>query len=311
LAASAARLPDGVQTASEINQLLHRPPGWLERHAGIRGRRVWAEQDPLTAAVEAARQCLDQAGIDREEVGALLVTSEAPPLLVGLGAALHHRLDLRPSTIALELGGACSGFLAALWTAQTILPRAEVVLVIALECPSRLLQLKPGPAGEAAALFGDGVAACVLGDQPANAPARVLKEVRLACDGSKGSLLQVGAAAGSVEVHFAGEALAFQAVSTMTRSVQEMAQDHGLAVSELTAVVAHGGNGRLPGMLARQLGLPPERVWSETAPAGNLGSASVPAAWAVHQKEVSGPVIWTAVGAGLTWGAALFGVASR
>ena len=34
--------------------------------------------------------------------GALLVTAEAPPLLVGLAAALHHRLDLRPDTVALE-----------------------------------------------------------------------------------------------------------------------------------------------------------------------------------------------------------------
>jgi 3-oxoacyl-[acyl-carrier-protein] synthase III len=57
---------------------------------------------------------LQEARLLEEEVGALLVTSEAPPLLSGLAAAVHHRLGLRPQTPALEVGGACTGFLAAL-----------------------------------------------------------------------------------------------------------------------------------------------------------------------------------------------------
>jgi 3-oxoacyl-[acyl-carrier-protein] synthase III len=63
--------------------------------------------------------------------------------------------------------------------------------------------------------------------------------------------------------------------------------------------------GRLPALLARQLGLGVDRVWSETAHTGNLGSASLPVAWAAHPPP-QGPVAWTAVGAGLQWGAALF-----
>jgi hypothetical protein len=38
---------------------------------------------------------------------------------------------------------------------------------------------------------------------------------------------------------------------------------------------------------------------------GNIGSASLPVAWASHQACEPGYVAWTAVGAGLTWGAAL------
>jgi 3-oxoacyl-[acyl-carrier-protein] synthase III len=53
------------------------------------------------------------------------------------------------------------------------------------------------------------------------------------------------------------------------------------------------------------LGLPAERVWSETARTGNLGSASLPVAWAVRQTKQTGAFVWTAAGAGLTWGAAL------
>src|SRR5205085_2412560 len=109
-----ACLPETIQLAASINATLFRPPGWLESHAGIHQRRIWADQDPLSAAVQAGRQCLERAELLIEEIGALLVTAEAPPLLTGLAAALHHRLDLRPSTVALEVGGACTGFLAAL-----------------------------------------------------------------------------------------------------------------------------------------------------------------------------------------------------
>src|SRR5437016_1316765 len=99
------RLPDKVQSAAIINKAIDRPPGWFENHAGIRERRIWQDQDPLKEAARAGRDCLVQAELETEEIGALIVTSEAPPMLAGLGAALHHQLDLHPDTVVLELGG--------------------------------------------------------------------------------------------------------------------------------------------------------------------------------------------------------------
>ena len=94
----------------------------------------------------------------------------------------------------------------------------------------------------------------------------------------------------------------------MADSVRELAQRHGLIATDLRAVVAHGGNGRMPALLARRLGLASDRVWSEAATAGNLGSASLPVAWAAHAPVSPGPVVWTAVGAGLTHAAAITGM---
>jgi 3-oxoacyl-[acyl-carrier-protein] synthase-3 len=308
LAATAARLPGAVQSAAEINAALGRPASWLERHAGIGGRHLWAEEDPVAAAAEAARACLAEAGLLAEEVGALLVTSEAPPLLAGLGAALHHRLDLRPAAAALEVGGACTGFLAALWLGQRLLPQAGAVLLVAVEAPSRYLTLGPGPDGEAAALFGDGAAAGLLCAGPAGAGSLPVQDVVLAADGAAAGLLRVErSASGPVAVRMEGRALASRAVHAMAELVREVTSSRALAVTELAAVVAHGGNGRMPALLARALGLPPERVWSETPGRGNLGSASLPAAWALRRPHPRGPVAWVAAGAGLTAAAALTG----
>jgi hypothetical protein len=109
LAATAVRLPINRQPASAINALLQRPPGWLEEHAGIEARYLWGEDDPLDSAAHSAQECLRQAGLSSTTVGAILVTSEAPPLLTGLAAAIHARLGLPSSSVALEIGGACTG----------------------------------------------------------------------------------------------------------------------------------------------------------------------------------------------------------
>ena len=307
LTATAMQLPNTVQSAAYLNERIQRPPGWLEEHAGIRQRHVWGEQDALAAAVKAAQDCLGRAGISATEVGALLVTSEAPPRLVGLAAALHHRLGMRADAAALEIGGACTGFVAALWLARRLQPTCPVTLIIAVEAPSRFLSLQPGTAGEAAALFGDAAAACLLGSQPATPAAVSLTDVSLGADGGAGDLVQISRSLdGAVAVQLQGQALTVRAIETMAQAIRTLTQQHQLQLSELAAVVMHAGNGRFPALLARHLGLPAERVHSQTPVTGNLGSASLPVAWAALPSIPRDPVIWTAVGAGLTWGAALW-----
>jgi 3-oxoacyl-[acyl-carrier-protein] synthase-3 len=306
LLGTAVGLPATRQLASDLDALLGRPSGWLERHAGIRRRAVWAGEDALEVAARTGRDCLERAGLRPGSVGALLVTSEAPPVLTGLAAALHYRLGLPPQVAALEVGGACTGVLAALWLAQRLLAATGAVLVLAVEAHSQWLAVRPGPAGEAAALFGDGAAACVLGRAAAPGPVPI-RDVIVGTDGGLGRLLGVrhDSPAG-VEVRMDGPALASRTVRSMADGVRATCARHGLSPERLGAVVAHGGNGRLPGILARQLGVASERVWSETAETGNLGSASLPVAWAAR-GPVPGPVVWTAVGAGVQWGAALLG----
>jgi 3-oxoacyl-[acyl-carrier-protein] synthase III len=307
LVGSAVSLPSTVQSAKEIDRRINHPEGWLLERTGIQQRRIWGEQDPLTEAAQAGRACLGQAGLSTDEVGALLVTTETPPLLVGLAAAIHQRLGLAPDIAALDIGGACTGFLAALWLARDLVGRAGSVLIIALEAASKYLHLVPGPDGEFAALFGDGAAACLLRNQPAGNNPVLLNDVVLGTDGSGASLLKVTRwEKGSVSVEMMGKALSSRAVRTMAQATGALATKHDLDLSQLAAVITHGGNGRMPPLLARHLGLPSERVWSETASTGNLGSASLPIAWALR-GPVSRPVLWTAVGAGLTWGAALSG----
>jgi 3-oxoacyl-[acyl-carrier-protein] synthase III len=97
----------------------------------------------------------------------------------------------------------------------------------------------------------------------------------------------------------------------MAPAIRDLAQEHGLNVSDLEGVVCHGGNGRMPAIVARQLGLPADKVWSISPETGNLGSVSLPAAWAARASEPAAPVAWTAVGAGLSVATALTGTVRK
>jgi 3-oxoacyl-[acyl-carrier-protein] synthase-3 len=307
LAATAVRLPDTVQPAADLNAALHRPAGWLERHAGIRSRRVWRGQDPLAAAAEAGREALDRSGVLPEEMGALLVASEAPPRLLGLAAALHAALGLRPGAAALEVGGACTGFLTAVWLLHGLLARLGTAVVVALEAPSHFLTVRPGPAGEAAALFGDAAIAAVLAAGPTGADSVPVSPILLGADGSGANLVTVSGPPSRPEVHMEGRLLAGRAVRAMADAVRDLLEHHGLAIDRLAGVVAHGGNGRMAALVGRQLDLPTGLVWSATPDLGNLGAASLPVTWALRDPKPRGLVAWTAAGAGLTWAAVLTG----
>ncbi len=305
LSSPALVLPRTVESTHDLDRRLNRPPGWLEAHAGIARRHVWAGEDALEGAVSAARSALEAVGLLPEEVGALLVTSQAPPLLAGLGAVLHHRLGLPPRAVALEIGGACTGFLQALWTGSHLLTRLETALILAVEAPSLHLAVEPGDAGEAAALFGDAAAACVLSRTAFGDTALSLVDITLGVDGSGCDLLGVaGTGKQGVRVKMDGPRLAGRAIEALAEGIRQAAGRHGLEPGALAGVIVHGGNGRMPGMVARRLGMAEDRVWSTTAETGNLGSASLPAAWS-RVMAVSGPIAWAAVGAGLTFASAL------
>jgi len=309
LAGSASVLPRTIQSGPELDAAVGRPTGWLERRAGILQRRVWGNEDPIEAAAACAAESMWNARLRGDRLGALVTVSEAPPIGVGLAAAIHQRLELPKNTPCFETGGACTGFLSAISLARTLVHQFGPVLILSVEAHSKLLPLKIGPHGESAALFGDGCAAIVLGAEPGRGPSARLIDVQTFADGGAADLIRIlPAADGGFCLEMEGVPLtefALHALATVTR---DMIAKHGLSIGKLSAIVAHGGNGRMPAMLARLLHVAPAKIWSEVRMTGNLGSASVPVAWSSRPAPVSGPVIWTAVGAGVIWGVALWDV---
>jgi 3-oxoacyl-[acyl-carrier-protein] synthase-3 len=113
-------LPDEVVSSAEIERRLEPlysrlrlPEGRLELITGIRERRFWKPGTvPSEMSVESAEKAIQNAGIDRREIGALVHASVCRDHLEPATAcSVHHRLGLRDECQVYDVSNACLGLL--------------------------------------------------------------------------------------------------------------------------------------------------------------------------------------------------------
>jgi 3-oxoacyl-[acyl-carrier-protein] synthase III len=306
-------------TSSEIEARLGLEPGWIERRTGIRARRYAAEGERLSdLAVRAGAAALADAGLARNDIALTLLATSTPDQLLPPSAPLvAHRLGLGRSG-ALDLAGACAGFVQALVLADSFVRgQGRPVLIIAANLLSR--RIDPNDRATAA-LFADAAGAVVLA--PGTDPAAGLLGAELGSAGADYGLVGI-TAGGSARPFGPGLALAdtriaiadggrlfAEAVRLMALYARGALERAGLAAAEVDHCVAHQANGRILGAVARDLGMAEAKMVSIIAEYGNSSAATIPLALSLLRAEGgvrSGQnLLLTAIGAGLTGGAAVF-----
>jgi hypothetical protein len=156
--------PRRIVSSAEIERELGLESGWIERRTGVRTRRVCApEESCSTLAVDAARRALDHCRIAPADIGLVLLATSTPDyLLPPTAPAVAERLGCRRAG-AVDLAGACAGFLYALiLAAAQVEVSGRAALVIAANVLSRRLDpIDPS----SRALFADGAGAVVVSNE--------------------------------------------------------------------------------------------------------------------------------------------------
>ena len=120
LEAFAYTLPDEVVTSAEIEALLeplytrlHLPEGRLELMTGITERRFWPRGTLVgQKSAETAEKALRIAGVDKQQIGALVHGSVCRDFLEPATACgVHHRLGLPERCAVYDVSNACLGLL--------------------------------------------------------------------------------------------------------------------------------------------------------------------------------------------------------
>ncbi|MFG1480078.1 beta-ketoacyl-ACP synthase III [Xanthobacter sp. V4C-4] len=306
---------------AELEAAMGLDPGWIERRTGIRARRYAAPGEALTdIARPAAEQALAAAGIGPAEVGLLLLATSTPDHLLPPSAPLlAHRLGLTGAG-GVDLAGACSGFLYALTLADGFVrARGRPVLVVAANILSRRIN----PADRSSAvLFADAAGAALL--VPSDDPTAGLLGAHLSGDGAQYDLIHIPAGGSrrpygpdvpAEDLLMAmpdGRAVFALAVEMMMDGARRALAEAGVGAADITRFVPHQANTRIFEAVRKGLGLAPETVVSTIAEFGNSSAATIPfslAASAEARPLARGErVLMTAVGAGLTGGAAVYAV---
>lgn len=313
-------VPERRVENAEIETHFGLEAGWIERRTGIRARRWAASNQTLTdLATKAGAMALDDASIARNDVAlTLLATSTPDHLLPPSAPLLAHRLNLSNSG-AIDLAGACSGFLYALTLADGFVrTQGKPILIVAANILSH--RINPEEHGSAI-LFADAAGAMVL--VPSSSSKTGILGVNLASNGNHYGLISIPA--GSRKPFTAGmdpkellmtisngKSVFSQAVRMMTRCSMRAMEQAGLTLANIDRFVPHQANLRLFEAVCENIGLASSKTVRTIEEFGNSSAATIPLSLSLANIDlpfVSGErLLLTAAGAGLAGGSIVLGV---
>lgn len=205
---------------------------------------------------------------------------------------IQHRLGLQ-HTGAFDVGAACAGFVVGLHTSAAIAQAAPgSVLLIASEIRSKFLN-KANFA--TSVLFGDGAAACIVSQDKHDAEFRFVASALFA-DGevndtvstpAGGSRLPANQCTNPDQFYITikeSTALFVKAVHGMVDNAREFLAKLNLSPEDIAWLVPHQGNKNLVLSVAKQLGIPVEKLVITVEETGNTSGSSVGIALA-HLRE--------------------------
>ena len=257
-------------------------------------------------AERASRQALERAGMEPEELDLIVVCTATPEYtLPNVATTLQHYLGLE-SVAAIEIRGACAGWVQALDLARRQLAdgTARTALVVGSEVGSPLLAplfLGKDPARVRMRdrltlyTFGDGAGAVVLRAEPTEAPADEFVFVNACVGGLRKPGMEI--IGGGTDVPQAEQLrrrqliqmkVDVQGTSTFgpqvfVRAIQELSGKEGRALGQYDAIVLPEGNADYFAAEYETAGLSAEdnraldgRIVENLADVGATGSAAVP-----------------------------------
>lgn len=295
-------LPQRRVSNEEIAPLVGATPEWILEVSGIMERRYADDSDTVAGiGLLAARDCLEKAGVTAADLGMILVASgSSDRFCPGPACEVASGLGLS-STPALDIPVSSAGSLIGLILAAQLAPKMGPVLVVGAEIMSRRITLD-FEGKNSAILFGDGAGAALVDAE--NGFARIA-DFCLFTDGASAETLFVQDGKFSMD----GQAVIMQASRKMPRAMNELlARNHVLA-TDVEAYLVHQANLNLITRVASTLKAPRERFYTNIDRYGNTSSASLLIAadeWYARQTApLAGPLLFSAFGSGLNWGALL------
>ena len=276
---------------------------WIVKRTGVQTRRRAAPSERLSdMATWAARRALSDAGLEPNDIDLVLVaTMSQDEITPNTAPLVAHELGAERAG-AMDIGAACSGFLAALRMAagQIETGRADKILVIGAEALTRLLDFDDP---KTAHLFGDGAGAVVLGADGAGA----IGPIMLAADGSLGPAITCSYEDRVIKMD--GHSTYQTAVKRLCEATVAAVARAGMELDDVDLFVYHQANGRIIRAVGERLDLEPAKVADYVAHMANTSAASIPLTLSLLREDnrlrAGQKVLIAAIGAGFTWGAGI------
>lgn len=306
-------LPEKILTNADLEKIVDTTDEWIVERTGIHRRHIAAEHESaLTMAEIAARQALEEAGLQPSDIGMIVVATTTPEKMFPSTACLLQQKLGIAGCPAFDLNStACAGFMYGLSIADQYIRTGSVkyALVIGSEVMSRIVNWSDRTT---CVLFGDGAGAVLLG--PSDKPGVLSTHIH--ADGTHKDVLWLPVSVGkpmdvesALYIQMSGNQLFKLAVNLLGDLFDETLTANSMKKTDVDWLVPHQANIRIIQAMAKKLNLNMDHVALTLADQGNTSSASIPLALnkAIRDGQIKrGEMLMLeGFGGGLAWGSAL------
>ncbi len=291
---------------------------WITSRTGIKERRI-ADKDTNSSdmAGNALQSALQMAGVDGEEIDALILGTVTPDYRLPSTACIVQEKVGLPKAVCYDIVAACTGFINGLEIARAYIESGlyRKVAVVGVEKLSSITNYEDR---NTCVLFGDAAGAAIVSADDSGAG--VLSTYMLS-DGSMKEWLWIPTGGtvtphekgfafdGSDKIHMAGSDVYKVAVRAMHDAALKAIEKAGIEASDISLVVPHQANIRIIDGLTKRLKIDKSKVFLNIDKYGNTSAASVP--MALDEANRAGKIkegdniLMVAFGGGMIWGSAL------
>jgi 3-oxoacyl-[acyl-carrier-protein] synthase-3 len=294
-------VPPEVVPNGPIAERIGVDDAWIVKRTGIKSRRRALPDERLTDyAVFAGRRALSDADVDPRDVDLVLVATMTPDEITPNAAPVVANALGCEHAGAIDIGAACTGWLAAVRLAagQVETGRADRVLVIGAELLTRITNFDDP---KTAMVFGDGAGAVLIGCEGDGD----IGPIVLSADGSLAD--RITASHDKRVLEMDGHSTYQVAVKRLSEATVAAVARAGLELEDVDLFVYHQANGRIIKAVGDRLDLEPARVADYVAHMANTSAASIPLTLSLLREDgrlrYGQKVLIAAIGAGFTWGA--------
>jgi 3-oxoacyl-[acyl-carrier-protein] synthase-3 len=321
-------VPPKKVTNSDLARVMDTSDEWIVQRTGIK-QRYWVEGTTNTSDLgyQAALRALEASKVKKEEIEMIIFATLIPDHeFPGCACFLQAKLGL-PGIAALDIRQQCTGFLYGISIADQFIRSGmyRKILVVGAEVHSKGLDLTTR-GRDIAVLFGDGAGAVVVGATDAvDQKDSQIFSTHLYADGSYAKELWTEAPGSSFEknrisgaivesgAHFPkmnGKTVFTHAVKRMPEALVTALKANEMKLEDVDLFVFHQANLRINEMVAKQLGIPEEKVFNTIDRFANTTAATIPIgldeAVKAGKLKPGMLVASAAFGSGFTWASAVF-----
>ena len=312
--------PKRILSNKDLESIVDTTDEWITRRTGIKERRISSKggrESTADLTTEASLRAIEMAGISPKSLDMIVVGTVTPDRQFPSAACMVQKALNADNAAAFDLSAGCTGFLYALSMADNAIRSGTcgTALVAGVDRLSTILNWKDRAT---CVLLGDGAGAVVVASTTEKDG---ILSTHLKSDGTLWELLYSSYGNSYTpeilqdidikpfQLSMDGNRLFKRAVGCLSTIAKEALQHNSLSSEDIGLVVPHQANMRIIQAMAKNMGVPMEKVYTNVHRYGNTSSASIPIALDEANREgllrKGDNVLLVGFGAGLTWGASV------